>query len=138
MSSPPGHGERGMLPRMDRNAIGENIRALRLARGYTLREAAPRCGVQFTTLNQIEGGSNTTLETLEKVVTGLGGVVEVEIRDLRDAVLPATPKVPLHRQGIAHRLLSILPHIPDDEMDVLLAQVALWERRYGRSSNSDT
>lgn len=127
-----------MLSRMDRTAIGESIRALRLARGYTLREAAPRCGVQFTTLGQIEAGANTTLETLEKVVTGLGGVVDVEVRDLRDAVLPPPPKVPPHRQGIAHRMLAILPHIPDDEMDVLLAQVALWERRYGRASNSDT
>ncbi len=123
---------------MDRSAIGEQIRALRLARGYTLREAEPHVGVKFSTLQQLEAGANTTLETLDKVVSGLGGRVDVDICDLRDAVLPPPPKVPPHRQGIAHRMLAILPHIPDDEMDVLLAQVALWERRYGRSSNSDT
>lgn len=117
-----------MIPGMDKAAIGERIRGLRLARGLTLREAAPLCGVKFSTLGQIENGTiNTTLDTLEAIVTGLGANVSVE--------LTPGPAIPAERRAVLNRFATVLPYVPDDHLDVFLAELALWERRYAPRSS---
>lgn len=113
--------------------IGRQVRAARLARGMTLREAAPLCGVSYQMLGQIENGQNTTVDTLEKIVRGLGASVTVA---LAEAETMQTPRpIPADRRAVVERFLSVLPGIPQEEIDVFLHQVAVWERRHGRPDN---
>jgi len=50
-----------------------NVRRLRLARGYTQRELAKRCGFVPSYIGNIEQGTeNVTLATLETLMHGLG------------------------------------------------------------------
>jgi transcriptional regulator with XRE-family HTH domain len=114
--------------------VGKQIRAARLARGLTLREAAPRCGVSFQMLGQIEKhGQNTTLERVEAIVQGLEATVQVKIV-VMEAEGPelSAEAVPVgRRRAIAERVLAVLPSVPDEEIDVFLHTVGLWERRHG-------
>ena len=115
-----------MLVVMDKSTVGDQIRQLRLAQGLTLREAAPKCGVSFTTLDQLERGVlNTTLDTLAKVGRGLGAEARFD--------MTIAAALPPERRAIANRFLSVLPHVPQEEIDVFLHELALWERRYRKS-----
>lgn len=111
-----------------REEIGEQLKAMRLAQGLTLREAASRCGVSFQMLGQIEKGQNTTIDRIEAIIEGLGGGASL-------AVSEASEPLPESRRAIAARFLKILPNIPDEELDVFIHELALWERRY-ESGNS--
>jgi transcriptional regulator with XRE-family HTH domain len=113
--------------------VGKQIRAARLARGLTLREAAARCGVSYQMLGQIElHGQNTTLERVDSIVSGLDAMVDMKIVVPEVAgPAPSAVHVPVERRAIAERVLAILPAIPDEELDVFLHTVGLWESRYG-------
>lgn len=118
-----------MLLLMDvKKAIGTQLRELRLARGWTLREAAPHVGVAYSTLGQIENGQiNTTLDTLDGILRGLKADREIDLRGASDAL-------PEARRAVADRFLRVLPLLPEDHLDVFLAQLARWEARYLPSS----
>ena len=114
---------------MDKRDIGRQLLALRHERGLTLRSAAPLCGVHYSTLGQVEKGQiNITLDTLEGIAQGLGGAVHVAVTDSREpAPLPPPPP---QRRGVARRFLEVLPHLPEDEVELLLVQLGLWEKRH--------
>lgn len=129
MSSTPTQPNRCNVAPMDKRDIGRQIAELRQERGLTLRAAAPLCGVAFSTLGQIEHGKiNITLDTLDAIAHGLGGVACVGVVDASEpAPLPAPPTA---RRGVARRFLEVLPHLPSDEIELLLVQMEIWERRY--------
>jgi len=59
--------------------IGNRIRALRSAKGWTLEILAERAGVRFETVSRVERGvQEPTLGTLDKLCSTLG----VSVRDL--------------------------------------------------------
>ena len=105
---------------MDPITIGRQIRARRVALGLTLREAAPRCGLSYSMLAQIEKGQATTTPRLHAIRAGLG--------------MDAAEAVPDDRAAIMARFRAVLPHIPEEELDVFIHELALWEKRYLGSS----
>lgn len=114
-----------------RRLLGKQIRQLRLERGLTLREAAVKCGLSFAMLSMIEKhGQNTTLDKIEKIVNGLGGRLVISAGD-DDNAATATEADDAPRVEVGRRFARILPRIPDEELDVFVHELALWERRYG-------
>lgn len=64
--------------------LGEALRWLRRKRGLKQRELAERCGVSKSMLSAFERGRHSPrLETLEKVLEGLGTDLETLARTLR-------------------------------------------------------
>lgn len=126
LSSNPGTNVPGTLDGMLRNDFGDHVRAARLAKGLTQREAADLVGVSYQLVSQIENGAvNTTIDTAESFARVLGiGVSFAETPAV------AGPVVPASRRAIADRFLAVLPMIADDELDVFVHQLALWERRH--------
>lgn len=58
---------------MDKKALGEKIKELRKAGGFSQRSFAEKSGVAYATLQDIEGGqSNPTVDTLEAIGRLLG------------------------------------------------------------------
>lgn len=116
-----------------REHVGKQLRALRIARGLTTREAADGGPLKRAMLNHVElGQETTTIDKLEALVARLGGSIEVKIDQESDSdrdVAP-TPDIGRKRQGLARRFLAILPFIPDEELDVFVHEVRLWEHRY--------
>lgn len=63
-----------------REKLGAELRALREAKGYTVRELAERAGLGHTHIVRIESGRyGFSIDTLDKVVTALGAVIKIEI-----------------------------------------------------------
>lgn len=107
---------------LDKHALGRAIRARRLAQGLTLRELAEKAALSHSAVDNIEHGrQNVTLDTLQTVARALGLEVDVE-------VVGAEPGP---RDVVIARVARILPRLPDEDLDVFLHEVALWERRYG-------
>lgn len=62
-----------------RQRMGAQLRALREAKGYTVRELAENAGIDHSHIAKIERGTyNLRLDTLYKVVTALGAVIKIE------------------------------------------------------------
>lgn len=60
--------------------IGEQLKKLRVARGLTLNDAGPKTGTMGSQLSNIEKGKdNISVSVLQRIVTGLGGKLEVNI-----------------------------------------------------------
>lgn len=54
-------------------SLGANMRAARIARGWTLEQAAEQCGLRFAVYATTEYGQvNTTMLSLERIAAGLG------------------------------------------------------------------
>jgi transcriptional regulator with XRE-family HTH domain len=113
--------------------IGRQVRAARLARGLTLREAAPKCGLSYQMLGQIERGTPTTTTRLQAIAEGLGVAWAITVPD--DEPAAAQPGDPL-RAALLARFAAIAPYIPDEELDIFVHELALWERRYRPSQGS--
>lgn len=126
-----------------REWVGGRVRARRESLGLVTREAAPRCGLSFSMLNQIETGSaNTTVDRLGEIAEGMGMTLEELL-----APTPPTPSPPPTaseaeailasagpRLEIVKRFAKIAPNVDDDEFSVFLYELALWEKRYGGKS----
>lgn len=126
--------------------LGAQIRALRVARGLTLRETAQMCDLSPQMLSQIEkDGQNTTIEKLEAILRALGAQANIELEPEEGKSFPSgfaldfvpdafrstrAAQEPSDRWGIAQRFLSVLPHLPEDHLNVLVHELALWERLY--------
>lgn len=54
---------------MERIAI--RVKAIRKLNKWTQRELADKCGLSVTTINHIENGKNTDLETIHKIEEAL-------------------------------------------------------------------
>ncbi len=70
--------------------IGQAIRKLRLAKGWTLSELSQQCGVPLSTLSRVELGQNAL--NYEKLVR-LCKALEIDLQGLvaRDATAPVVP-----------------------------------------------
>jgi len=112
-----------------REHIGGRIRTAREAAGLTLRELADLSGVSFQQIGQIEGSeSGTTFKTLDLLLPHLGMRLEiVNSDDPIDAPAPLTPDdveiLRLVREG--------LPHMTQDEKQLLMLQVRLFSKQRG-------
>lgn len=112
-------------PFMDRVRIGQRLKDRRIALGLTLREAAPICGVSFQSLGAVERGTkNATMDLLDKIATGLGITL--------DLVVSEEKPLPNDRDALIARFQRVAPLIPGEELDIFVAELALWERRYGK------
>lgn len=61
-------------------ALGERLRTLRLAKGWSQQELAERAGLAVSTLKQLEAKGEGSLQRLVRVAIALG--VDGELRDL--------------------------------------------------------
>jgi transcriptional regulator with XRE-family HTH domain len=59
-------------------ALGERVRAQRLAQGLPQRELAQMAGLSLGALRKLEGSGQSSLETLMRVVRSLGLIGELE------------------------------------------------------------
>jgi len=109
---------------MDTHDVGRQLKAARIAAGLTMRELAQKADCSHQLVEKIEGGQNTTLETLESLAIAAEAelVVRIESPRPRPRALP-----PPDRLAVASRLMAVLPRLPDDVVDALLHDVALWE-----------
>lgn len=122
-SSSPRIEAPGTVSVMLRDDLGRRIRDARLALGLTQREAAERSGVSYQLISQIERGAvNTTVDTVAQICEQLGLEVDVHA---------AQPTVSESRRALAERFLAVLPALPQEDLDVFVHEIALWERRYG-------
>jgi transcriptional regulator with XRE-family HTH domain len=97
---------------MDRTALGAQVRARRIELGLTLREAAARTGVDYTHISNIERGArNVTVDTYNKIMSGLGG----------DAV--ADPNA-----ALVSRFAALLPRLSEAQRATLLHLIAMFEQ----------
>jgi len=106
-------------PAIARGLLGlaEAVRAARLARGWTLEEAAERADLAVRHMQLLEAGtSNPTAATLLRVARGFGVAVEAlfrgvtEASELREPVAKASPaeELPVDaRAGAAVHLLRL-------------------------------
>ena len=105
---------------LDKVAIGRALRARRLALGLTLREAATRAGYSHASIDNVENGrQNVTIDTLQALASTLGVSLEI------------TTSKPGPRDEIVARVARIMPLLPDEDVDVFVHELALWERRHG-------
>jgi transcriptional regulator with XRE-family HTH domain len=121
-----GNGARMAL----RTEVGPLLRAARIAQATTLRQVAPKAGISYSMLAQIErGGTNTTLDVVDAVAMALG--IEIRAAVVGEGEVSAPVPIPATRRALAERFLRVLPSLPDDDLDVFIHEIALWERRYG-------
>ena len=67
---------------MDFSAIGEIVRKRRESLGYTQNDVSEISGVAERTIRSIEGGENTNLSNLVKVMDVLGLELSVQIKHM--------------------------------------------------------
>jgi transcriptional regulator with XRE-family HTH domain len=95
-------------------AVGQRLRALRLARGLSLEKVAARTGVSIGFLSQVERGlSSPSLRMLallaDTLQTGLAGLFGSEAETRDDAIVTREqdrPNLWLWRAGITKQLLT--------------------------------
>lgn len=62
--------------------IGDTLKDLRIARGWTQLELSLRAGVSNTTVHKMEYGGVTSLHILYEIANALGVTLEFNIRGL--------------------------------------------------------
>jgi transcriptional regulator with XRE-family HTH domain len=109
----------------DPKSIGEAFKRRRLQLGLTLRDVAKRAKMSHGAIDHIERATrNTTVPTLQRVAAALETTLEIDLQaDLAG------------REGVLERFRRILPHVPQEEIDVFVHELALWERRYRPDSS---
>lgn len=113
--------------------IGSQIRKLRLERGLSIGKAARASGtISKAMLGQVEkDGQNVGLEKIEGVLRVLKLRVRIEPEpDPSDSADLSAPAVLHPRRGVVERFAKIIPFIPDEEVEIFLQQLSLWERRH--------
>jgi transcriptional regulator with XRE-family HTH domain len=107
--------------------VGAQLRRARLAAGMTMRELATRAELSHQLVEKVESGQNTTLATLERLAVAAEATLTVKIERP-----PSGPRAlpPVDRLAVASRFLAILPKLSDESVDVLLAEIALWETEH--------
>jgi transcriptional regulator with XRE-family HTH domain len=112
---------------------GRRIRALREARGLSLRELADRSGVSAPMLSQVERGETSpTLAVATKIASGLGLSLSQLLRldEGRHVVLaPAKGRRPVRRNG--HRYEQITPEGAGERASVTLHTLRAGARTGG-------
>jgi len=99
---------------------GRRVRALREARGLSLRDLAERSGVSAPMLSQVErGDTSPTLAVAGKIATGLGLSLSQLLRldeGKHVVVARAKDRRPIRRNG--HRIERITPDLPGERASV--------------------
>lgn len=99
--------------------VGHELRALRLRRGLTLREVAPRAGVTYAYVSDVETGrANVTLGTLVEIAAACGGEVALAIREQGaptiESIITSLPSDRLRR---VVRIAQLAPRVSLDLLD---------------------
>ena len=81
--------QNGRSPEEIAAALGERVRALRLAADLTQSVVADKAGVSERSLRDLEGGQGSTVQTLVRVLKALGA------EDVIDALVPRPAVSPL-------------------------------------------
>jgi transcriptional regulator with XRE-family HTH domain len=96
------------------NAVGERVRSLREAMGYSLRDLARSSGVSAPTLSQVERGETSpTLDTATRIASGLELTLSQLLRldeEPQVAVVRAGDRAHTVRDG--HRFGELTPPLP--------------------------
>jgi transcriptional regulator with XRE-family HTH domain len=99
---------------------GRRVRALREARGLSLRDLAERSGVSAPMLSQVErGDTSPTLAVAAKIAAGLGLSLSQLLRldeGKHVVVARAKERRPIRRNG--HRIERITPDLPGERASV--------------------
>ena len=96
--------------------IGERIRNCRGRLGLTQEELAEKCGLHNTYIGQLERGEkNATLESIEKIVLGLGVSYEV----LFEKIAPQKTET----LGIAAQCYELVDALPTKEQQAILDMI---------------
>ena len=108
---------------VDRDPVhraGRRVRALREARGLSLRDLADRSGVSAPMLSQVErGDTSPTLAVAGKIAAGLGLSLSQLLRldeGKHVVVARAKERRPIRRNG--HRIERITPDLPGERASV--------------------
>lgn len=100
--------------------IGRRIRALREARGMSLRDLAGRSGVSAPMLSQVErGATSPTLAVAAKIASGLGLTLSQLLRleeGVNVAVSRRAERRPVRTAG--HRVEAVTPDLPGQRASV--------------------
>jgi transcriptional regulator with XRE-family HTH domain len=85
--------------------------------------------MSHSAVDHIEHGRrNTSIEAIGRLASAL----EVTLEEL----LGGDSHAPTGRAAIIARVAAVIPHLPQDELDVFVHELALWERRYLPGSSS--
>lgn len=113
-------------------ALGERLRRLRVAKGMAKTELAQKCGIDRTTIWQIEAGNLVPKdETLAKIASGLG--VDVSVLMGSESFVAKTDlkisqehqeflQMVLARKGL-YQVLKLLLELKPDYLDALVSQL---------------
>jgi transcriptional regulator with XRE-family HTH domain len=89
------------------NLVGHKIRTIRKAKDFTQEELAEKAGLQYSYIGGVERGErNVSLETLEKIIEGLGitpyELFKLEESDINSSMFDKKRKI----EGINNLLID--------------------------------
>lgn len=124
MIRPPTKRPRRAPASLDRERVGERLRALRKAGGHTLKQLSQRSGVALSTLSKIELGQISV--SYEKLAAA-AHALDVDIAQLFDARAAAAP----HARGtvVVRSTLADSPHYDGDNYDYRMLATTFPARR---------
>src|SRR2546423_12598062 len=113
--------------------IGPRVRALREARGLSLRDLADRSGVSAPMLSQVErGDTSPTLAVADKIAAGLGLSLSQLLRlDEAHHVVLARGKDRRAVRRNGHRYEQVTPDLPGERASVTLHALRAGARTGG-------
>lgn len=118
------------MAEFDYKGLGEVLRRLRLAQGYTLRELAEKADVSHQLVDKAEKGKPIRIDSFVRLSEAVGARFVGYIEAGEDERKGGQVMPPPDRLKVASRLMAVLPRLPDDIVDRLLHDVALWETQY--------
>lgn len=122
---------------VNRDQLGQRIKAWRQAKGLSLREAADRAGINHQSWHNAENGKRLRPDTLRRIValTGYTMNEQVVLAGSQPDLAAAVDGVPPNRQAVALRVLRLLPRLTEVQVDGLLGILDLWELRLDKPEN---
>lgn len=123
---------------MDRIALGTELAAMRRKRGLTLRAAAALIGMSHGYIDAVERGrpnANITLDTLERMATGLGGRLSVSVSGGAPEVFDRLDSAELARAAVIAQALVAARSDPHLSI-VVDAALDMIERRLASSAST--
>ncbi len=122
-----------MLPATE---LGARLRALRKARGMTLRDVAKQAGVTYASVGQIENGVFIPkLETLDAIVAALGGSLSLQL-EAEDPLIAVSRVCPPEDRALAAAVLQVLPRLGIADRRTLQLLVDGWSQSSGAAAEA--
>jgi transcriptional regulator with XRE-family HTH domain len=102
--------------------VGDRLRAIRAARGLSVRDLAPASGLAFNTISLIERGKiSPTISTLHKLATAFGVPISYFVTEEQPREIIFQRKSERHAAHSAHLLLENLgAGLPNQTLQLLL------------------